>query len=397
MTSPKDKFALRLLKAIRGTVKDREIRYVPEHFALAYQNGSLHLDNAYDEYERAGFFSKRKVIRGWVAGFRETLDREPPATFEAARGRILPYVRDVNYWQSVQLAARVQGDKELNIPVEPLGGELTLSAALDSERTIANLGTETLTGWGLGLSDVLKAAQLNMRMRTPAGLQQIHPGVWTSPYHDNYDASRIVLTEVITHLPLRGDPVAFAVHRDHLFVTGADDEPGLLFVAKAALELVQDRRRISGTPVRWRGGKWQAFAVPATSPAYEPLRRLRMMALALDYSGQKEMLEKLEGEDVFVATFSILESQDDHRRVSHCAWTEGVPTLLPITDRIALMQGSSEADMTSVMYDWQHVEGLCGSLMERREIGPPRVMVKEFPSAAMLTALAGEAPEKKPA
>jgi len=45
------------------------------------------------------------------------------------------------------------------------------------------------------------------------------------------------------------------------------------------------------------------------SPVHEPLRRLRMLARALDYSGQKELLVKRKDEDIFVATFSIFEHE----------------------------------------------------------------------------------------
>jgi len=386
MAMSKDRFAAKLLSAIESRGEAKGIRYVPEQFALVLEDGQFHLDNAYAEYLRAGLFSKGKVLRRWVDGTIEVIRNTLPATFEAARPHLMPYVRDVNYWHHVGLATRGLGSAdELSIPFEPLGGDLTVSAALDNERTIANLGSETLVKWGVGLADVLKVGQFNLRMRSSAGFEQIHPGVWTSPYHDNYDASRITLSEVITHLVVRGDPVAFAVHRDHLFVTGAEDDEGLAFVAKRSLELIQDGRRVSGIPVCWQRGKWEPFSTRPDSVAHEPLRRLKMMAQALDYSGQKGLLEKANGEDVFVATFSIIER--DPRWLCYCTWSEGVPTLLPITDLIALVGSKLDKDPRTGLYEWTDVERVCGSLMETRELFPTRAFVKEFPSSEMFAAL----------
>jgi hypothetical protein len=393
MSSAQDKFAAKLLRRLQAAGQAQDMRYVAEHFAFDYEGGRFHLDNAFAEYAAAGFLGKRKVLQRWVAGTIEALTHPTPATFEEARPHLLPYVRDSNYWHQLRLVAQAENQEDLPIPYEPLGGDLTVSAALDLESTIANLGDKTLADWGVTLADVLKAGQFNLRMRTPAGFLQIHPGVWASPYHDNYDASRITLTEVITHLQVRGDPVAFAIHRDHLLVTGADDEAGLVHVAEQALELIQDRRRVSGTPVRWRRGQWETFAISPGSVVHEPLRRLAMMSLALDYSGQHDLLQKIEGDGVYVANFSVLAPKDGSAWCSFCAWTKGPILLLPRTDRIGLVEAPLDKNPRAGFYEWASVEKVCSAIMEKRDTHPPRVRVKEFPTPAMLAELA---PSKLP-
>jgi hypothetical protein len=86
--------------------------------------------------------------------------------------------------------------------------------------------------------------------------------------------------------------------------------------------LVKENRRVSGTAAVFRGGRWETFVPPASSAAYEPVRRLRMTALLSDYGQQQDLLQKIEGEEVFVATYNVVEA--DGRWFSYSVWSEGI-------------------------------------------------------------------------
>ena len=43
------------------------------------------------------------------------------------------------------------------------------------------------------------------------------PGVWASPWRDNYDASRLVLLDLIRRHKVKGDYVAMVPNRDRCF------------------------------------------------------------------------------------------------------------------------------------------------------------------------------------
>jgi len=250
-------FAEKLRRALVKAGVVEEATYDRENFALRFpEGGNLFLTNAFDEYRRASFFSRRATLKRWVLSAKEQREHQLPATFAEAQANLLPQLRDLPYLDQVRLMQRIQSPKSAPMfPTRPLASELVVALAYDSPRTIATLAQQVLDDWGVSLDEALKPAQFNLRARTAQGLVLQGPGVFVSPYQDNYDASRIVLTELISRLAVKGDPVAFVPHRDSLIVTGSEDSEGLLQACALAEPLLKENRRISGQPLVFRGGR----------------------------------------------------------------------------------------------------------------------------------------------
>jgi len=73
-------------------------------------------------------------------------------------------------------------------------------------------------------------------------------------------------------------------------------------------------------------------------PSYKDFRQLQLQSLGQDYSEQTTLLDKLHensGEDVFVATFSVVQSPEGEL-FSYATWTETTNSLLPKTDVLVL-------------------------------------------------------------
>jgi uncharacterized protein YtpQ (UPF0354 family) len=383
--SDRDEFVQKLARAISGAGLG-ETRFDAELYALEYDGGKLYLNNAFAEYQRAGFFSKRAVIRRWVGQVQAMKGQSTPASFEEARANLLPYVRDRNYYGNIALVGRVNG-QSFPALFRPLGGELTVGVAHDGPSTIASIAQPQLDQWGVTLEEALRSAQVNMRTRTPDGFAAMGPGLYVSPYRDNYDASRIVLTELISRLDVKGDPVAFAAHRDSLIITGSEDTDGLIEAARMTLQTLEHERRISGSAVCYRGGAWETFSPPEGSPAHEPVSRARMSARAKDYGDQAGLLQKIEGDGVFVASFSVMESPAE-RWISYGVWGDGVPTWLPVTDAIAFTSSRFGEDKFRMgPWPWADVERVAGALMEKKDVTPERVFVNAFPTDEMIQAI----------
>jgi hypothetical protein len=84
-------------------------------------------------------------------------------------------------------------------------------------------------------------------------------------------------------------------------------------------------------------------------------------------------------EDVFVANFMV-HSEERH---SLCAWTEGVASSLPRTDRIVLVMPVNEDDAHTLVVDWEQAQPLIGHLLQQdsRHLHPPRYLTLGFPDA----------------
>ena len=71
---------------------------------------------------------------------------------------------------------------------------------------------------------------------------------------------------------------------------------------------------------------------------------------------------------------------------SRCAWSEGVPTLLPTTDRSAFVHDPSGTP-TVILVPWADAAPIIGHHFKPAAEQPPRTRMDTFPTAAELSAL----------
>ena len=267
MADHREAVAAKLLRAIQRAGLEGS-RYLPESFEIEVEGGGrLNLENAAAEYERAGFLRRGAVLRRWVAFAREAASGTIPKSIDEARANIIPIVRNQAFFANLDLQI-ADGGIRPSPPVQPLAADLTVSLAYDGKLAIAGLNASDLDAWGISVDEAMKIARYNIRMRTPDGLREISPGLHVSPYRDNHDGSRVVLTEVISRLSVQGDPVAFVPHRDVLIVTGTDDRDNLVKAAEMAMEALDDPRIISGRAICFQAGGWRPFMATSDSPAH---------------------------------------------------------------------------------------------------------------------------------
>ena len=151
-------------------------------------------------------------------------------------------------------------------------------------------------------------------------------------------------------------------NRDNLIVVGSEDVEGLSGMLKMAAEALKEPRPISGIALRLDGDEWTPWLPDVSHPLYKDFQRLQLQTLGQDYAEQKDLLDKLHvknGEDVFVATFSVIQSPDG-RFFSYATWTDTTNTLLPKTDVLVLGRIGGDP----AMVEWQKVVDVVGDLME---------------------------------
>jgi hypothetical protein len=344
----------------------------------------FNLHNAYAEWQGAPRLRRNAVLRHFANSLLEP--SEPPEAVDEARPNLLPRVREQEWYEVMKLQfADARDGRGPAVVYEPLNEELALEIVYDWPAAVMSIAPENLEAWGLSVEEAVRTARANLRERTPGTFEELEPGVFGSPWQDTYDSSRLVLVELITRLALSGDPVALLPHRDHLFLTGSDDERGLGRIAELAGPLLEDHRRVTGRACVWRGGRWQPFVPPEGHPYHRRFVELRLETDAGNYEEQKAVLEEqaqARGDDVFVA--SVLLTTDEATRVtaSLCTWTEGVPTLLPRTDQIAFVSpGETEEETRIVRVPWEHATSVMREAMKPQGLVPERWFVDRFPTA----------------
>ena len=386
--SNKDDFAQLMMDRIQQAGEKGPIAYQPEEFRLrgeGERSAALMLGNAYKEYCAADGINRDRVIRHWVRNWFSLL-RDMPKDFEDVKPDLLPIVRSRSHFELNQLRSVVETGSPISWPYVPLGEHFGVALVYDLPASMRSILQANLDAWGLTLYEALEIACQNLAT-LPANFigPQSGDGVYLSATGDNYDASRILLPELIGRFQVKGDPVAMIANRDNLIVAGADDCEGLDAMLKMATEALEQLRPISSIAVRFDGDEWVPWLPDDSHPLYKQFRQFYFDAMGRDYAEQKELLDRLHAKtnkNIFVATFNVVQDPQG-RLLSYAVWTEHVESLLPQTDMVVF--GGMEGEPT--MVPWSRAWKEVGRLLEPLDIYPPRYCVRAFPSVEQLTAM----------
>lgn len=345
-------------------------------FKIPDRGTTIYLSNTYANYCAVPRNERQKVISRLVAGFTTVPDI--PKDFSSAKRNLMPAVRDVSYDSLGRLLnAKRREDSGLEWQYKPLAGSLIVGLVYDTEHNITTVNQKTIAEWGVGLDEALAIAKENLWDRTDPKRFTGQNGVYWGEWGDSYDSSRILLTEFIYRLELDGDPVAFVPNRDSLMVTGKNSTAGLRAILTAGAENhFKTGHPLSPDLFVLEDGLWKTF-VPEDASLKEIWRSMRRNRDALDYSQQKQLLDKLP-EDVFIANCALFKDEGG-AEFSVCVWTKDVDSSLPRTDFIVFMVDPAAKD--HFMVPWEKAWPLVESLLEQEtELIPARYRARQFPS-----------------
>jgi hypothetical protein len=391
----RDKFARLVMTELHKAGNAGDMRYDPEQFLIERgSDGFINLANLYHEYCHAPRGDRGKVLDRFVSGCLRTTNFELPEDFDDVHPDLLPVVRSRFYLESVGLQSRVRGGEAVAVPQQPIGDHLSLSLVYDLPQAMRSIIQDDLDKWGVTFYEAVEAARSNLQQMgnvTFASLKnEGRDGVYVSATSDNYDASRLVMLDLVRKMPVRGDYVAMVPNRDTLVLTGSDDEAGLATLSKIAEESFQKPRPISTIALRLVDDEWQSWLPDTSSSAYAKLHELWIRTIGMEYNDQKELLDQIHqqaGDDVFVASYSAVQRKDSGRITSYSVWSDGVDTLLPETDDLVLLRADRAASKVEVAAasSFQRVRDVAGNLMQPLGTYPERYRVARFPSEQQLT------------
>jgi uncharacterized protein YtpQ (UPF0354 family) len=381
-----DRFARVLVAALKRAGDPREAKYNREKFQLRfYDNGRdagvANLRNFYDEHCRIPRPERAKHLKHVVRGLLTYLKEVPPE-FEDARHDLRPIVRGRSYFEFLRLQSAIEGHSPPDIPSHDIGEHLAAALVYDLPESMQSINREQLDGWDISYYEALEVARLNLE-QTDFAIASVKDRMFISATGDNYDASRLLLTDLIGRLELEGRPVAIVPNRDTLVITGSDDDEGLSMMADFTEQALKAPRPMSGIPMILEDGEWRSWMVEPEHPQYGRFRLLELKSMGGEYAEQKELLDTLHertGVDLFVATFSAVE-KDAGDVFSYCLWSHGVDALLPRTQKIMFYKDGAEGLCGG---NWDRVAEIVGDLLEPVEMYPPRYRVRGFPDAAQL-------------
>lgn len=324
---------------------------------------------------------------------------ENATDYASVQGRLMPllrtradveqHARDVMPVSPSLSAAQADARRAGNAtPWRPLTGDFVAMLGLDSPTSTARVTQDMLDRWGVSYDTAFDDALQNLRgLPESRGWMEIAPGLWQGGWNDSYDASRVLLPDVIYRSGVR-HPVVMVPVRHVLLVADSQDETALALMASASKQLMQEQTRwLSSRPLQLVERAWRPFKVPASlRPVFDEL-------VAIDdveaYAEQKQWLDQQQGDDPaapFVGSAKMLRLKDSDRLVSYSVWSSGVVTLLPCTDLVAF--SALEQPDEAMVVPWADVQRIVGHhLVPVEGLHPPRLRVTAFPDDAEKAAL----------
>jgi len=311
---------------------------------------------------------------------RGMLTQEVPERYEEARPYLLPVVKP-NTERGYAMQSGMS-TSPMRIAFRALAGNLEIGIAFDTEFGIHRLSEDHLEKWGITFDEALEVALINLREKSSQPFEQIASNLRVSRFQDYYDASRLLLGDLMHRQVAGGNPVVMIPNRTVLLVTGDRSEEGLATMVAVAEKVLQDPRPLSPLMLRLCEGKWEVYE-PAE--VKERLGLLRKQSDNADYEGQKNILQTACGDDVFVASHTLFLNQESGCVVSVCTWTERVPSLLPKTDQVVLYRPDTKVQ---IIVAWDKLINVCSHLLKQTDDLPVRYAVTEFPNEEELARLA---------
>ncbi|MGO8752359.1 MAG: DUF1444 family protein [Thermoguttaceae bacterium] len=387
-----DEFAKMVIDRLREAGVTDEISYDPEQFQVSVEGEKesvLFLHNAYREYCTLSAEhrpqSLRRFVRGWLQAHKP-----PPEEYADIRPDILPAVRSRSFFESTRLRMILGNNEDTLLPYQMLGDDLGLGLVYDMPDSMKPISNKELDLWGVTFYEALEAARENLAQLRPRIIgPKEGEGVYVFTTNDGYDSSRLILLELIRQFQVKGDYIAMAPGREMLIVAGSEDKSGLEAMLALAKKAFEQPRTVSGMAFRLDGDEWVSWMPKDSHSLYDGFRMLRIQSCGQDYAEQKELLDQLHkerGEDVLVASYSVMQHKDTGYRTSYCAWIRGLISLLPQAERIVFGSDNQEP----VMAPWDKVVAIVGDLITPMGIYPERYRVQDFPSAEQLAAIGNE-------
>lgn len=319
-----------------------------------------------------------------------------PASYLEAAPRLLPAVKEHSFFDllEMQLAEGGALPAAKKLARRPLTDRVYLALAYDGPSAMSFVTSGRLDAWNTTPEDAFAVAAANLAKKSSEPFLAPAPGLYRSPWQDDYDAARLALPDLLEKLQVKGDTVAMAPNRETLLVAGSNDDDALVGMAELAEKALAEPRAMAAVALRLDHGGWSPFLPPASFRSYLRLKKLVVEGDTADYEAQKVVLEarnQRDGAQVIVAPLVVAKDRVTGAPVTYAAWVKGVEALLPRADYVVLVDLGHRAGPVAAG-PWERVKEVAGDAMRPLGVYPERFDVNTFPAPAALARIGNDAP-----
>jgi hypothetical protein len=361
---------------------DTDWRYDAAESSLRGGERVINLANIHREYAQAAYLSRPALLKKYRAMIATSEQLKVAQLWTLAQTRIYPILRSRYEHVPLEIQHRQKQDPFPPRAAKPFLSQLDIVIGYDHGQTVSQVKAATVAEWGVPMDTVTDYARANLRALPTATWEPAGNSVWKLESQGGYNESFLQLPKTFDQLPAKGTPLAMIPNRGVLLATGADEPNGLAALLDAARQSIQEAPwPLCGDLFRITAAGPEPY-LPA-SPEAELLATIKKIDIAGIYDAQKSALQAHHdaiNDVVYVASYGLLGTKDNPSQLqSWCSWTQGVPSLLPATDLVALVWDSNSARKTALLRR-ADVERLVGQHFKPTAEDPPRTRVDSFPT-----------------
>lgn len=354
------------LDSLRRMHPDGAFLFDLQRFALISKGGrKIALELVFDEFSRMGPEHHERILARFVAS------AFPERTFPARLPLdenwrcLLPELRNLPLADRDLIeGGDYPGWQDPRFAMARFCPEMGVGVVVDRGDAVLPVSQVQLDAWGLSLGQAMTVAAENLSRKARPEFKAIASGVYMSQYGDFYDAGRLLTTEHVRGLEVKGDPVAMVPHRASLLVAGANDAPALeAMIAAAHAVLRGGSSRLCCDMFRLTENGWTIWEPPGAASA--ALSNLQVAVLQSDYQRQQRALECAlgRGEDAPSAATYTLASLPDGSLLTYAVVAVGQPTVLPKVNMVFVVKRLGD-DGEPLKLRWADFERAAGERLE---------------------------------
>jgi hypothetical protein len=382
----REKFAQEVAQALRAEGAEGEFEYdAIENQLVHATRPPFSLEERFLEAQGQMPYLLEQLVRAYAHLYLHP--PQQPATWEEAKRVVFPYIRPMSFHANQGFRLQ-QGEKIDVVPFGTITPHVTVCIGSPTKWKVLIATVEDLKRWGVSREEALEAAQSNVEKRgTPDWLKaDDYPGVYRSPWKDEYGISRILFRGAFSRLPLRGDPVIIAPTWKGFLVAGSDDEQGLVNLGIVGRKVAEQGSHLIYRPLRAVGDTLEHWLPPKSHPAHVPLRFLHLLNECSDYRDQaavgRRFFERQEvASNIPIPDLVVLHGGAEVATTA--TWREGPACALPKVDYVAFKKKFQDLGFAK----WDDVQRVIGSELERLPIYPPRWLGRSFPADWQITSM----------
>ncbi len=372
------KLANEVIKIFRDIDPSLTARYHPGPQDIQFyddagdeKGGRVYLGNLYIQAKQLGFFERRNWLRTVIGEISDELLLNSDEFLASLKLRVRSRF-EIDLREKI---AAIRGSKVQYLKIK--AGDLILELVSDREKTVAAVGPERLEKFEITLDEAFRHARATLTRATePDQWTSVEPGIWISTAADDFDFARLVASAADAQLPFDETPIAYAPSHSTCVITNCEDEDILGRVVAIGRKASENQRHLSHLLwIRNAAGDWQEYRPEDDTPAAAIVAMAGLAEENQLYDDQKYYLEEVlenQEEDCFVASFMIYE--DDNGPFTACAYTFDIPSYLPLTDRVAIIDPQLPEHGMYCVIPWQTFADVIGpaSLVMMPDEYPPR-------------------------